>query len=105
MRKRRGYNAETFYTREEPHGFCTCEVDYEIQGNVLPGYPGNYDNPPEAAEVEVMEVVRIDPFTTVKRSLPPSEWRFTDEEFDTITDALAKGWDHDEPDRFEGYDE
>jgi hypothetical protein len=103
--KRRGYNTETFYTREEPHGFVTCEVDYEIQGTVTPGHRGSYEEPPEGPAVDVMEVVRINPFTAEKTSLPPSEWRFTDEEFEEITDALAKDFDHDEPERFEDYDD
>jgi hypothetical protein len=98
MFRRRGAATWAIYAREELLGFVGREVDYEIHATVTRTEAIEYFHIQEAYEVEVITVVRIDPDTCKRVWLDPSDWTFTDEEYDLITNLLASTVEDEGPD-------
>ena len=99
-------NVRALFEREEPLGFVSCFVEYEIDGTVSPYVPANHDNPPEGGEVEIDEVTRTHPITGEQQQLSSNEWPFTDEEIEAICEALAEiplQDSYDDPDSYNDY--
>ena len=100
--------ATTTLEREEPLGFVSCFVEYEIDGTVSPFVPATHEDPPEGGEVEIEDVTRIHPITGEHKLLSSNEWPFSDEEITAIEEALAEtplqDYDDDYPD-YEPFDD
>ena len=99
----RDMHVQTTFEREEPLGFVSCFVEYEIDGTVSPYVPANHDNPPEGGEVEIDEVTRIHPITGKPQRLRSNEWPFTDEETEDIGQVLAEIPLQDSDDDYDDY--
>jgi hypothetical protein len=86
-----GGRASTTWHREEliPSVFYYKleEIEYEISGNVTPGSPGSYEEPPEGPEVEIIDIVREG------KSLPPNKWDFSDKEMEDMQERLYEHCD------------
>jgi len=98
MFRRRGTATRAIYAREELLGGMGREVDHEIHGTVTRAAPVSCLFHPEAYEVEVITVVRIDPDTAERVRLDPSHGAFTDTEHQQITHLLASRFEIEEPD-------
>ena len=98
MRQRRGRAASALYSREEPVGLACREVDYEIHATVTRTDSIAYFHYPEACEVEVITVLRIDPDTSARGRIESRDWAFTDDEYQQITSLLASRFESEEPD-------
>lgn len=75
--------------REEPLGFVSCFVEYEIDGTVSPYSPATFDEPADGGEAEIDEVTRLHPLTGERRILSSNEWPFSNEEQEAIETALV----------------
>jgi hypothetical protein len=76
--------------REEPLGFVSCFVEYEIDGTVSPYIPATFDDPAEGGEVEIERVTRLHPITGERKVLSSSEWPFSDEEIGALEITFAE---------------
>lgn len=98
--------------REEPLGFVSCFVEYEIDGTVSPYVLSTFESPAEGGEVEVEKVSRFHPITGKSQELAESEWPFTTEEMDKIQEEFAEtslqdyydAPDRDDYDNYNDYD-
>lgn len=80
----------TTFEREEPLGFVSCFIAYEIDGTVSPYAPSTLDSPAEGGDVEIEEVARLHPITGVSQALKEVEWPFTNDEMAEIEQDLAE---------------
>lgn len=88
----RPHSVTVEWTVNEPIGFApqpTIEVVYAVTGSVRFGTRGNYWNPPDPDEVEIEEVVRIDPYNGTQEKIPEEQWLFDEAEQDKIEQALC----------------
>jgi hypothetical protein len=85
-----GHHVTIEIEREEPLGFVSCFVTYEIDGTVSPYIPATYDDPAEGGEVEIQQVTRLHPITGEPKVLSDSEWPFSDEEIDRFDLTLSE---------------
>lgn len=86
---RGGGSATIDWEGEEPLGFVPMKVMFRISGTVGAYFPGNYDNPPEGGEVEITEVLRIDPFTGEEKDITGEDWPFSHIDIQHIEEAIA----------------
>ena len=86
----RGSSASVSIEREEPLGFVSCFVEYEIDGTVSPYIPATFDDPPEGGEVEIERVTRLHPITGERQVLSDKAWPFSDEELHKLEETLAE---------------
>lgn len=85
---RKGTSSRAHYFRPEPIGFAGMDVCYEIDGNVIMGWAGTFEDPPEDPEITVLSVRRLNPLDNQYTDLNPSDWPFTEDEFREIERRL-----------------
>jgi len=91
--------------REEPLGFVSCFVEYEIDGTVSPHIPATFDDPAEGGEVEIEQVTRLHPITGERKVLSSSEWPFSDEEIGALETTFAETQLQDSYGDYQDYDD
>ena len=79
-----------YYFREEPLGFVSCLVKYEIDGIMRPYFPATPWSPAEGGDTEIVKVYKIHPITGDKRLLLRCEWPFSVAEMDHVQELFAK---------------